>query len=64
MGGKVFGGLLAVLGGLLALWLVATVVGFLVKALLWVVVAGLVLAGGAAVVGYLKSGGNHKQLKQ
>lgn len=63
MGGKVFGGLLAVLGGLLALWLVMTVVGFVLKALLWVVVAGLVLAGGAAVVGYLKSG-NHKQLKQ
>lgn len=63
MGGKVFGGLLAVLGGLLALWLVMTVVGFVLKALLWVVVAGLLVAGGTAVVGYLKSG-NNKQLKQ
>ena len=50
MGGKVFGGLLAVLGGLLALWLVMTVVGFVLKALLWVVVAGLLVAGGTAVV--------------
>ncbi len=63
MGGKVFGGLLAVLGGLLALWLVMTVVGFVLKALLWVVVAGLLVAGGTAVVSYLKSG-NDKQLKQ
>ena len=63
MGGKVFGGLLAVLGGLLALWLVMTVVGFVLKALLWVVVAGLLVAGGTAVVSYLKSG-NNKRLKQ
>ncbi len=52
-----------VLGGLLALWLVMTVVGFVVKWLFWLAVIGAVLFAGTLVVGYLKSG-DRKQVKQ
>lgn len=52
-----------VLGGLLALWLVVTVVGFVVKWLFWLAVIGAVLFAGTLVVGYLKSG-DRKELKQ
>ena len=52
-----------VLGGLLALWLVVTVVGFVVEWLFWLAVIGAVLFAGTVVVGWLTSG-DRKQIKQ
>ena len=52
-----------VIGGLLALWLAVTVLGFVVKWLFWLAVVGLVLIGGTVVVGWVSSA-YRKQVKQ
>lgn len=48
----------AVVLGLLALWLALTVVGFLVKALLWLGIAALIaflVTGAIGAIGYLSA---------
>lgn len=43
-----------ILGALVVLWLVVSVIGFVVKSLLWLAVVGLVLAAGTVVYGAIK----------
>jgi hypothetical protein len=43
-----------ILGALVVLWLVVTVIGFVVKSLLWLAFVGLVLAAGTVVYGAVK----------
>lgn len=46
-----------IIGALIVLWLVVTVVGFVVKSLLWLGFVGLVLAAGTVVYGAVKGRG-------
>ncbi|MEO6880856.1 MAG: hypothetical protein ABI181_07905 [Mycobacteriaceae bacterium] len=50
-----------ILGALVVLWLVVTVIGFVIKSLLWLAVVGLVLAAGTVVYGAVK-GKDSRQL--
>lgn len=43
-----------ILGALVVLWLVVSVIGFVIKSLLWLAVVGLVLAAGTVVYGAVK----------
>lgn len=46
-----------IIGALIVLWLVVAVVGFVVKALLWLGFVGLVLAAGTVAYGAVKGRG-------
>lgn len=46
-----------IIGALIVLWLVVTVIGFVVKSLLWLGFVGLVLAAGTVVYGAVKGRG-------
>jgi hypothetical protein len=50
-----------VIGGLLALWLVIAVAGWLIKTLFWLAVIGGVLFVATAAIGWARR--EHKQLK-
>ncbi len=43
-----------IIGALLVLWIAVSVIGFVVKSLVWLAVVGLVLAAGTAVYGAVK----------
>lgn len=46
---------LAVVGALLVLWLVVAVIGFIVKALFWLAIVGLVLFAATVLYGSYKT---------
>ena len=43
-----------IVGALVVLWLVVTVIGFVIQSLLWLAFAGLVLAAGTVAYGAVK----------
>lgn len=47
-------GLMGIIIGLLVLWLILSIVGFVVKGLLWLAIIGLVLFVATGVWGWLK----------
>ena len=49
-----FGVMLRLILALLAIWLVLTVLGFVIKGLLWLAVIGIILFAVTAVWGYVK----------
>jgi hypothetical protein len=49
--------------GLLLLWLVLVVVGFIVKALLWLAILGIVLFVATGVFGAIRSRGRRNALR-
>lgn len=49
-----------ILGALIVLWLVVSVIGFVIKSLLWLAVVGLVLAAGTVVYGAVKGSSTRK----
>ncbi|MCI2419635.1 hypothetical protein MOQ72_19495 [Saccharopolyspora sp. K220] len=50
-----------VIGGLLLLWLVISVAGFIIKGLFWLAVIGGVLFVATAAIGWAR---DHKQIKR
>lgn len=45
---------------LLVLWLIAAVIGFAFKGLLWLAIIGIVLFGGTAAVGFVRRKALHR----
>jgi hypothetical protein len=62
-GGSVVVPVMRIVFVLLALWLVLTVVGFVVKSLFWLAVVGLVLFAGTAVYGAIRRNSAQRSLR-
>ncbi len=61
--GSVVVAVMKIVLALLALWLVLTVVGFVVKSLFWLAVVGLVLFAGTAAYGAIRRNQAQRSLR-